>query len=84
MKRMISMIIFSFAIVNAAYGQSILVTVELSDDAALEKWLTMGYPTYEFIDRTAIAEIEETEIATLIADGFAVGVIVKLLLGSMK
>ncbi|MGB7055858.1 MAG: M20/M25/M40 family metallo-hydrolase [bacterium] len=75
MKRIIGIIIFSFAILNLLHAQSLLVTVELRDNAAVEKWLTMGYSTYEFIDNTAITEIDGLDLATLAADGFAVQVI---------
>ena len=57
------------------YGQSSLVTVELHDHAMIEKWLAKGFATYEFINNTAIAEVDRADIAALAADGFVIRVI---------
>ena len=71
-KGFISVFCLVIGFVNA---QSMLVTVELGDNARIEKWLEKEHPTYEFIDRKAIAEIGEPDMLTLRAEGYVVDVI---------
>ena len=67
-------LVFCFAI-GFVSAQSLLVTVELGDDVRIEKWLEKEHPTYEFIDNRAIAEIGETNLINLRAEGYVVEVI---------
>jgi hypothetical protein len=74
-KRLICVLFFSFVIVSTIHAQSLLVTVELIDDQAIQKWRATNHSTYEFIGNTAIAEIDESALASLNAQGFSVRVI---------
>ena len=75
MKKAIGVFIFCLAPVNLVYAQSLLVTVELRDSTQIEKWLGMGYATFEFVNNTAIAEIDEADMPLLSAAGLMVQVI---------
>ncbi|UCG30662.1 MAG: M20/M25/M40 family metallo-hydrolase [candidate division WOR-3 bacterium] len=74
MKKTFGLLIFCLA-VGSMQAQSLLVTVELVDNARIENWLEKKYPTYEFIDNKAIAEIIETDMVALRAQGYVVEVI---------
>lgn len=63
-------IVLGFALVHALFAKPVLVTLELADRHEIQQWLTFEHPTYEFIDRTAIAEIDDTDIAALVEAGF--------------
>lgn len=60
---------------SIAQAKTVLVAVELKDQNQLELWLEYGYPTYEHINRIALAEIDETTVATLHDQGFKTEVI---------
>jgi hypothetical protein len=58
-----------------ARAKPVLVAVELADRTELKRWLEAGHPTYEYIARTAIAEVEDSEVPALGRRGFELQVI---------
>jgi len=64
--------------INMAIAKPVLVTIDMSSIDQIRTWHTLGYPTYEFIHNTAIAEIDVTEMQSLQAQGFSVMVIDEL------
>lgn len=61
--------------VNVAIAKPILVAVDLADHNQIRAWRTLNYSTYEFIGKTAIAEIDGDHMQSLLAQGFSVHVI---------
>jgi hypothetical protein len=60
---------------EAVDSQPILVAVEMNNLIQIKIWQALGYNTYDFIQNTAIAEIDETHIQVIRARGFSVQVI---------
>lgn len=75
MKRTLRVAIFISVLAGLSHGQSALVAVALRDNTAIERWLAASVPTYEFIDNTALAEIQRSDMARVTALGFALQVI---------
>ena len=61
--------------VNVAEAKPLLVVVELPHKDDIQEWVDMGYPTYEFLNRHAIAEVDDELIPGLRSRGFRVAVI---------
>ena len=62
-------------IATLAFAEPALVTVELHDHNQIKKWRSLGYATYEFIGKTAIAEMDDSQIGPLVEQEFLVQVI---------
>jgi hypothetical protein len=58
-----------------ATAEPVLVAVDMNGLDQIRMWRTLGYPTYEFIRMTAIAEIDDADIVTLTERGFSIQVI---------
>ncbi|KPK73005.1 hypothetical protein AMJ87_03220 [candidate division WOR_3 bacterium SM23_60] len=71
MKRHLLAVVFGFALIHAVFAKPVLVTVELSDPQDIQQWLTFEFPTYDFLEKTAIAEIDDTQMRVLVEAGFA-------------
>ena len=52
-------------LLGVAQAKPVLVAVELAERAQIDAWLTLGHPTYEYLGGTAIAEVDEGELAGL-------------------
>ncbi len=63
------------AALNTALARPVLVAVELEDNGQIQHWLGLNHPTYEYLNRTAIAEVDESEVAYIAEDGFVCEVI---------
>lgn len=61
--------------VTMATAQPVLVTVDLNNHEQVRAWRALNIPTYEFIGRTAIAEMDDAAIGAVSVQGFAVEVI---------
>ena len=48
--------------VNFLQAKPVLVVVDLNNDDQIKRWRNLGCPTYEFIQNTAIAEIDEVQL----------------------
>ncbi|MBE0432259.1 M28 family peptidase [candidate division WOR-3 bacterium] len=75
MKTLLSVGVCCSILFGFGHGPSVLVTVELRDNAEIAKWLAASIPTYEFIDNAAIAEVGPAEMERVAALGFTVRVI---------
>ncbi len=75
MKRLAQVMLFSFTVVSILHTEPLLVTVELDDNVEIQKWLVTGHSTYEFINNTAVAEIDAGVLPSLRTDGFIIEVI---------
>lgn len=68
-------VVLGLALVHAAFATPVLVAVDLANKQEIQKWLAFEYPTFEFIDGAAIAEIDDAHIPALIEAGFNLAVI---------
>jgi hypothetical protein len=77
MKYMMAVSTLCFLALHASGTQpkKILVAVEMSDHAEIRAWHQLGPATYEFIGKTAIAEIDEPDIQFIRHLGFSLQVI---------
>ena len=57
------------------FADPVLVTVQLQDLDQIRRWRSLGNDTYEFIDKTAIAELDDAQIGPLTQKGFVIRVI---------
>lgn len=73
--RTVISIIVGLAVVTGASAKPVLIAVGLADKQEIQQWLELEYPTYEFIEGTAIAEIEDVHIPMLVESGFSATVI---------
>lgn len=53
-----------------AVARPVLVSVELNEKNDIKQWLQFDFPTYEFMNNTAIAEIDEMRLSELEEYGF--------------
>ncbi len=60
---------------STAIAKPILVAVDLKDLDQIRAWRDLNHPTYEFVAKTAIAEIDDTHIPSLFEQGYSVQVI---------
>lgn len=60
---------------SSIYAKPVLVTVELNNQKQIQFWKNYDYPTYEFIDNTAIAEIGDSQVPILNQQGFSYQII---------
>ena len=61
--------------VSVLHAKPVLVAVDLSDHLQISAWRALEYPTYEFIGQTAIADIDDDHMQSLLAQGLSVQVI---------
>ena len=61
--------------VSLAFAEPVLVAVDLSDHVQRRAWRTLNHATYEFINQTAIAEIEDVQLRSLLNQGFSISII---------
>ena len=61
--------------VNFLQAKPVLVVVDLNNDDQIKRWRNLGCPTYEFIQNTAIAEIDEVQLPMVNQRGFLCQVI---------
>jgi len=57
------------------FADPVLVSVELQDLNQIQTWCSLGHATYEFINETAIAEVDDAQVDQLIEKGFIIQVI---------
>jgi hypothetical protein len=60
---------------SVATAKPVLVAVEMDNHNEIRSWRALNYPTYEFIGKTAIAEIDDVYTQSLIEQGFSIRVI---------
>ncbi|MDH4211046.1 MAG: M20/M25/M40 family metallo-hydrolase, partial [candidate division WOR-3 bacterium] len=60
---------------DLAGAEPVLVAVDLSGYEQIREWHALEYPTYELLGTTAIAEIDDAQIITLIEKGYSIQVI---------
>jgi hypothetical protein len=60
---------------NKVLCAQVLISVELPTIESKKAWHQLNIPTYELIGNTAIAEIEESKIASLKQKGFQANII---------
>ncbi len=75
MEKTVGIFTFCLITINVIHAQPLLVTVELQNEKQIEKWLDMGHATFEFIENTAVAEVNRADLPLLSAAGFNVQLI---------
>jgi len=75
MKSISREILLSTILVSALHTQPLLVTVEMDGLDQIKAWRALDNPTYEFIDMTAIACIDDHALPQLRSRGFKIQVI---------
>lgn len=63
--------------VSLASAKPVLVAVDLKDHDQIKAWRKLNHPTYEFVAKTAIAEINDAHIPLLLKQGYSLQVIDK-------
>jgi hypothetical protein len=53
-----------------AWAKPVLVAVDLADRPEIRRWLALNHPTYEYIEGTAIAELDDSQVPNLFRLGF--------------
>ncbi|UCD19991.1 MAG: M20/M25/M40 family metallo-hydrolase, partial [candidate division WOR-3 bacterium] len=64
-----------FLLINFASAAPVLIAVDLNGPDQIREWHVLEYPTYEFIGKTAIAEIDDAHVVRLTEMGFSIEVI---------
>ena len=64
-----------FLLMVPLLAQSTLVVVNLPDQARIDAWRALRYPTYAFLDHSAFAEVDRPDVDGLIRRGFAVQIV---------
>ncbi len=80
MKRimLISFVLCLVMLFDVAHAKPVLVAVELDGREQIQFWLSQNYPTYEYIEKTAIVEIDDSQLPGLREQGFSAVVIDEL------
>jgi len=71
----ICLLVAMLSVPHYAEAKPLLVVVELPHKDDIRQWVDLGYPTYEFLNRHAVAEIDDELIPGLRSRGFRVTVI---------
>ena len=77
MRSMMVLLLLSGLVLQAsiAGAEPALVAVEMRDQYQIKAWRSLGHATYEFIGKSAIAEIDQDQIKPLTEEGFSIKVI---------
>jgi len=67
---LIAIFICGLMLFNFAQAKPVLVAVELNSQNQIQQWRRFNYPTYEFIAKTAISEVDDSQLLDLKKQGF--------------
>jgi hypothetical protein len=74
-RRVLYSFLFVSVLFSYAQAKPVLIAVELADRADIRRWLGLSHPTFEHVLETAIAEVDDAEVAGLVRGGFTVQVV---------